>query len=141
MAEPGKVRGLVDEDGCFYADADVVSERARPEEVYIELRAQVEMALAAGMKPTHVDTHMFALFYNDALYSVNRQLAQECGLAFLVPSGPSFFETDRTERGNAGACPVHGAPGDSSSGVDRRICALGECAEGLRDADKLASWA
>jgi predicted glycoside hydrolase/deacetylase ChbG (UPF0249 family) len=90
VAEREKVPSLIDEDGCFYADADVMSERARPEEVYIELKAQMERALAMGMKPTHVDTHMFALFYNDALHSVYRQVAQEHGLAFLAPSGPSF---------------------------------------------------
>jgi chitin disaccharide deacetylase len=95
VAEPGKVRSLVDEDGCFYADADVMSERARPEEIYIELSAQMKKALAADMKPTHLDTHMFALFYNDALYSVYRQLAQEYGLPFLVPSGPSFSKRTR----------------------------------------------
>jgi predicted glycoside hydrolase/deacetylase ChbG (UPF0249 family) len=92
VADMGKVRSLIDEDGCFYADADVLSARARPEEVYTELRAQIEKVLAAGLKPTHVDTHMFALFYNDALYSVYRQVAREQGLAFLVPSGPSFSQ-------------------------------------------------
>jgi chitin disaccharide deacetylase len=90
VADREKVPSLIDEDGCFYADADVMSERARPEEVYIELKAQMERALAVGMKPTHVDTHMFALFYNDALHSVYRQVALEHGLAFLAPSGPSF---------------------------------------------------
>ena len=56
---------LIDEGGCFYADAEIVSARAQPGEVYIELKAQISKALATGVKPTHVDTHMFALFYND----------------------------------------------------------------------------
>jgi len=90
VADREKVPSLIDEDGCFYADADVVSGRAQPEEVYIELKAQISRALAAGVKPTHVDTHMFALFYNDMLYSVYRQVAKECGIAFLAPRGPSF---------------------------------------------------
>jgi len=72
VADREKVPSLIDEDGCFYADADVLSERARPEEVYIELKVQMERALAMGMKPTHVDTHMFALFYNDALHQPAR---------------------------------------------------------------------
>lgn len=90
VADREKVPSLIDEDGCFYADAEIVSARAQPDEVYIELKAQISRALAAGVKPTHVDTHMFALFYNDMLYSVYRQVAKECGIAFLAPGGPSF---------------------------------------------------
>ena len=90
VADREKVRSLIDEDGCFYADAEIVSARAQPEEVYIELKAQISKALAAGVKPTHVDTHMFALFYNDMLYSVYRQVAKEYDIAFLAPRGPSF---------------------------------------------------
>jgi chitin disaccharide deacetylase len=92
VADRGKVSSLLDEDGCFYADADMMAERARPEEVYIELTAQMAKALAAGVKPTHVDTHMFALFYKDALYSVYRRVAKEHDVPFLVPSGPSFLQ-------------------------------------------------
>ena len=90
VAERREVESLVDDDGCFWPEADRVAGQARLEEVYIELKSQVEKVLATRMKPTHIDTHMFALFYNEGLYSAYRAVAQEYGLPFLVPSGPSF---------------------------------------------------
>ena len=40
-----------------------VVQRAKPEEVEIELRAQIETALAAGIDVTHLDAHMGTGFY------------------------------------------------------------------------------
>ena len=50
--------GLLDAEGYFHHLAQPVQEQADPEAVQIELVAQIERALAAGMRPTHADTHM-----------------------------------------------------------------------------------
>jgi predicted glycoside hydrolase/deacetylase ChbG (UPF0249 family) len=50
--------GLMDEQGCFPRTTEAAQESADPEAAGRELEAQVERAIAAGMRPTHVDTHM-----------------------------------------------------------------------------------
>ena len=55
------VPSLVDADGAFPQEVATVAERARPDEVERELRAQVEGALAAGIDVTHLDAHMGAV--------------------------------------------------------------------------------
>lgn len=50
--------GLVDGDGYMWRTAKETREHADPEAVEVELRAQIEAALAAGIKPTHLDCHM-----------------------------------------------------------------------------------
>jgi predicted glycoside hydrolase/deacetylase ChbG (UPF0249 family) len=50
--------GLMDEEGFFPPTAEAAQENADPEAAGRELAAQVERALAAGMRPTHIDMHM-----------------------------------------------------------------------------------
>ncbi len=56
------VPSLLDADGYLPRTVAEVAEGARPEEVEIELRAQIEHALAAGLDVTHLDSHMGTLF-------------------------------------------------------------------------------
>ena len=58
LAGASRVPSLVDPDGCFPRTAAEVVQRARPEEVEIELRAQVERAFGSGIDVTHLDAHM-----------------------------------------------------------------------------------
>ena len=52
------VPSLVDDEGCLPRTTNETLARARPEQVEIELRAQIERALAAGIDVTHLDAHM-----------------------------------------------------------------------------------
>lgn len=56
------VPSLVDEDGFLPRTTAEVMERAEPEEVEAELRAQIDRALECGIDVTHVDAHMGAAF-------------------------------------------------------------------------------
>ncbi len=58
VAGASAVPSLVDEQGYLPRTSAEVLARARPEEVEIELRAQLERALAAGIDVTHLDAHM-----------------------------------------------------------------------------------
>jgi predicted glycoside hydrolase/deacetylase ChbG (UPF0249 family) len=57
--------------------AGFVASHAQPGDVDHELRAQVEKASAAGVKFTHLDSHMGALFQTPELYSVYQQVAHD----------------------------------------------------------------
>lgn len=50
--------GMIDEEGFFYHTSEEAQEHGLPGAVQLEMRAQVERALKAGIEPTHVDTHM-----------------------------------------------------------------------------------
>src|SRR5690348_10369404 len=50
--------GLLDADGYFNQWHPAVYENAKPEAVLVEVNAQIERALAAGIDVTHVDSHM-----------------------------------------------------------------------------------
>jgi predicted glycoside hydrolase/deacetylase ChbG (UPF0249 family) len=55
--------GLIDDEGYFYRRQPPVRERADPDAVYIELKAQIDRILAAGIDLTHADSHMAALIH------------------------------------------------------------------------------
>ena len=57
LTAPPRSAGLTDEHGYFWPDVPR-ARKAAPEAVEAELRAQIEMALAAGIDPTHFDAHM-----------------------------------------------------------------------------------
>lgn len=78
---------LLDPDGYFWAEARGVG-RANPEEVEREVRAQVERALRAGIRPTHLDSHMGALFQSPALFAVYLKVARDYRLPFLATRLP-----------------------------------------------------
>lgn len=86
-----KVPSLLDADGTFPSDVPPVATRARPAEVELELRSQVERALAMGLHPTHLDSHMGSLFATPDLIATYIKVAHDYHLPFLalrsVPPG------------------------------------------------------
>lgn len=57
------VPSLLDDQGFLPRTSLETVQRAKPEEVEIELRAQIEAALAAGVDVTHIDSHMGTVFF------------------------------------------------------------------------------
>jgi hypothetical protein len=57
--------------------------RAKPAEIERELRAQIDRALALGIRPTHVDSHMGALFTTPEIMAVYVKVAHDYHLPFL----------------------------------------------------------
>lgn len=89
VAPRDSVPSLLDPDGTLPRETAPVTARARPDEVERELRAQVERALAVGIRPTHLDSHMGALFTTPALYAVMARVARDYRLPFLAVAGPN----------------------------------------------------
>jgi predicted glycoside hydrolase/deacetylase ChbG (UPF0249 family) len=57
------VPGLVDSDGYMWHGVLDVAGHATADEVEMEMRAQIDKALAMGIKPTHLDSHMGTCFH------------------------------------------------------------------------------
>ncbi len=79
-----QVPSLHDADGTLPKDTRTVATRAKLDEVEKELRAQIDRAYAIGIKPTHVDSHMGALFNTPELMSTYVKVARSYKLPFLA---------------------------------------------------------
>jgi predicted glycoside hydrolase/deacetylase ChbG (UPF0249 family) len=94
-----KVPSLLDSAGVFPYQTAPVAARARADEVERELRAQVDRALALGIRPTHLDSHMGALFTTPELIGTYIKVARAYRLPFLAlrgdPRSPTPFLTDK----------------------------------------------
>lgn len=87
VASADSVSSLLDSAGTFPRDVKLVVARAKPVEVERELRAQIERARALGIRPTHLDSHMGALFATPELMAAYVEVARDYHLPFLAPRG------------------------------------------------------
>jgi chitin disaccharide deacetylase len=80
------VPSLVDERGYFLPDErrEEILTRADIREVEIEFRAQIEIVLAEGLQPTHLDFHCLPDGDREDIYALTFRLAREYGLAMRV---------------------------------------------------------
>ena len=92
VASSDKVPSLLDPDGTFPNNDSVVAARAKQEEIELELRAQIKKAMALGIRPTHLDSHMGSLFTTPALLATYVKLAREYHLPFLALKNNPFGE-------------------------------------------------
>ncbi|MCI0550571.1 MAG: polysaccharide deacetylase family protein [Anaerolineae bacterium] len=76
--------GLLDADGYFHQWQPAVYENAKPEAVEMEVNAQIERALAAGIDVTHVDSHMGTIM-NPLFIQSYIQAAASRGLPNMLP--------------------------------------------------------
>lgn len=90
VSEKSAVPSLLDDAGYFPMTEEEVYKKAKPAEVEQEFRAQIEKAKHAGIRVTHVDSHMSAVFGSKALFEVYRRVAEENGLLYLLPRTSAF---------------------------------------------------
>ena len=76
--------GLMDDQGFFHRRSEGVWEHADPEAAQVELEAQITRALEAGIKLSHIDTHMGSVAH-PKLISSYVQLAMKYGLPLMIP--------------------------------------------------------
>ncbi|HEV7501139.1 MAG TPA: polysaccharide deacetylase family protein, partial [Vicinamibacteria bacterium] len=79
-----EVASLVDDQGYFPLVETTVAARAKGPEVERELRRQIDRARSAGIRLSHLDSHMGALFQNPALLAVYLDLGKTYGLPLLL---------------------------------------------------------
>ena len=80
-----KVPSLLDPSGYLWAGTTPAAQNIKPEEAEREIRAQIARALAAGIHPTHLDSHMGVLFAGPNLFAVYVKVAHEYHLPSLAP--------------------------------------------------------
>jgi len=83
-----KVPSLLDAAGTLWPLTEDVAKKAKPQEVELEFRAQVQRALAMGIHPTHLDTHMGSSFATPEILAIYVKIAHEFHLPILAPIIP-----------------------------------------------------
>lgn len=88
-----KVPSLINKEGYFYNFEHMPEFLAgvRLDELEMEFRAQIELVLAAGLWPTHLDWHSLRLSGREDILALMLNLAREYGLAHRV-FGQSWIE-------------------------------------------------
>jgi predicted glycoside hydrolase/deacetylase ChbG (UPF0249 family) len=79
-----RASGLIDEDGYFWRDLASLRRHLVPEAAEAELRAQLDRACAAGLRPTHCDAHMAGAMLPELL-GCHIALAREHGMVPVLP--------------------------------------------------------
>lgn len=81
---PDRAKSLYDPSGFLYSTETVAAQHIDPAEAEAEVRAQIERALALGIRPTHLDAHMRTLHMNPALFAVQLRVAREYGIPAAI---------------------------------------------------------
>ncbi|MDA9015870.1 polysaccharide deacetylase family protein [Flavobacteriaceae bacterium] len=79
-----QIPSLVNSHGYFYPKRAAIRDGAVLAEVYLELKNQIEYALALGLKPTHLDSHMYTLGVRQDLIDLYQDLGREYKLPIVL---------------------------------------------------------
>jgi len=83
-----KVPSLLDASGALWPLTEDVRKNVNPQEVECEYRAQVQHAMAVGIHPTHLDTHMGSALATPEIIAAYVKIAHEFHLPILAPRIP-----------------------------------------------------
>jgi predicted glycoside hydrolase/deacetylase ChbG (UPF0249 family) len=89
VAARREVPSLLDSTGMLWNETAPAAAHETAADVERELRAQVERALALGIRPTHLDTHMGVLLARPDFFAAYVKVAHDYKLPFLTgrPAG------------------------------------------------------
>jgi hypothetical protein len=93
-----KVPALVDEAGHFLSMERLPEhlDTSGVEQLEVEFKSQIEVVLAAGLQPTHLDWHALRILKRPDILDLLLQLAREYGLALRV-AGEHFIKKVRSQ--------------------------------------------
>jgi len=84
VAPSDTVPSLFNPAGTLFSTTAEAVQHDKPADAEREIRAQVERAMAVGIHPTHLDSHMGVLFATTELYAVYVKVAHEYHLPFIA---------------------------------------------------------
>src|SRR2546430_27493 len=83
-----KVTSLLDPSGYLWPETLAAVRSLKAEEAEREIRAQIQLAIALGIHPAHLDSHMGVFFSKPELFAVYVKVAHEYNLPFLAVRFP-----------------------------------------------------
>ena len=132
LSTTSRASGLIDEEGYFWRDVASLRAHLVPEAAEAELRAQIERAIAAGLRPTHIDAHMAAAMLPE-LIDLHVRLAFDYGLVPVLPRGDPLGARTRELCRGGGAARCGRAAGHRP--FPRHIAGRGRCGRGALSRD------
>lgn len=126
VSSAGDVPSLLDAQGYLPLTEPMVVARARMPEVERELRAQIDRAKTAGIRLSHLDSHMGTMFRSRELFDTYRRIGDVYGLPVLMER--------QGDRGGAQASWQTGA--DPAALIDRVV----SISPGVHPADWMAAY-
>lgn len=97
------LHSLITTDGYFYKDNSYIEKSADPEEVRIELNAQIQRAALLGIDPTHLDSHtgsIMGIFTGCDFLEITFDLCEKYCIPFNLPIRvleQPFFNNEQKE--------------------------------------------
>ena len=88
VSSKDRVPSLFDSSGNLWPETEPGKQHIKAEEAEREIRAQIDHAMAVGIHPTHLDSHMGMLFERPDLFAVYVRVARQYKLPFLAFLGP-----------------------------------------------------
>ncbi|WP_428667498.1 polysaccharide deacetylase family protein [Runella sp.] len=82
-----KVPGLLDKEGAMWSNVPDVVKHATPDEVEIEIRAQIARFRQFGVEPSHIDSHMGTLFGSPAFTERYIKVGIQEKIPVMLPGG------------------------------------------------------
>lgn len=87
VSSASEISTLLNDEKHFPPSVAEVVQAASAEELEKELVAQVERALAFGIKPTHLDSHMGTLFQTPAFFEAYQRVGKRFKIPVFIPYG------------------------------------------------------
>jgi chitin disaccharide deacetylase len=85
VASSDQIPSILNEQGYMYDKVIDVVSHAQLAEVELEIRAQVDKALAAGIKVSHLDSHMGVLFATPELFEIYTRVGNDYEIPVMIP--------------------------------------------------------
>ena len=90
-----QIPSLLDKNNNFFPSVEELGKSVKTAEAEKELRAQIDRAIASGIQPTHLDTHMGSVLANPELVKIYLGLSDIYHLPVLFPRAYlSWFQPD-----------------------------------------------
>ncbi|PWJ56537.1 hypothetical protein CLV98_11131 [Dyadobacter jejuensis] len=97
LAGKPQVKGLVDSEGALRKGVRDVVKNATPDEIEIEIRAQLARAREMGFEPTHMDSHMGTLFATPEYIERYLKVGMEEKIPVMFPGGHNTVAQSQEE--------------------------------------------
>lgn len=85
VSNSSNIPSLIDKKGHLFENKKKFTLNANPVDLKKELQAQIDLAKSIGIKPSHIDSHEGALFFDQDLFKAYLEVGEENKLPVFVP--------------------------------------------------------
>ena len=85
VANSSFISSMIDKKGNLFENKKKFTLNASTKDLKKELQAQIDLAKSIGIKPTHIDSHEGALFFDQNIFRTYLEIGEENQLPVFVP--------------------------------------------------------